>query len=277
MDEHTYRTLSKLNYDNIVLIEHGMFVTGDTELINARENRSLVEYYFTCTPSLILYILDNYSKIEMLTYLDADLYFYSDPTPIFDEIGDHSIALIEHRYSEHYLPMQIYGKYNVGWLTFRDDKIGLASLKWWRSSCNEWCYKRLENNKYADQKYLDDWNTRYKNVKVIEHKGANLATWNIENYKVSIEGDRILIDMDELIFFHHHSFKKLVAGFYKTGYAKTKSNKTIRNRIFKTYLHSYHENSRYLESNHHLTASEIFRNTTSLFYRIFISGNYVKL
>ena len=44
------------------------------------------------------------------------------------------------------------------------------------------------------------------NVKIIKNKGANLATWNIENYKIAKNEEGILVDDDPLVFFHFHGF-----------------------------------------------------------------------
>lgn len=43
--------------------------------------------------------MQNHPEIAFITYLDADLMFYSHVQPLFDEIGDASIAIIEHRFS----------------------------------------------------------------------------------------------------------------------------------------------------------------------------------
>ncbi len=213
---------------------------------------------------------------------------------LIQEIGDHSIAIIEHRYAPQYKEMEVCGKYNVGWLSFRRDENGFACLNWWRDRCNEWCYKRLEDGKFADQKYLDDWPTRFKNVKVIQHKGANLASWNIENYKISGENHKIWIDGQELIFFHFHGFKQLTKTIYSPGYHQTKADKLIRNNIYKRYLQAYLNicyELKVMESYSSQLQDMITRNATpnyatvherirgylSALYRVLISGNYVMM
>src|SRR5262245_55075766 len=51
----------------------------DPELLKARGNRSLVEYYFTLTPCLPLYLFRCHPRTSRVTYLDADLFFFADP------------------------------------------------------------------------------------------------------------------------------------------------------------------------------------------------------
>jgi len=294
MDSDTHEMLSRMKLPQLELIKLDDFEKGDQALLQAKQNRSRIEYYFTCTPSVPLYILNNFFEVDLITFLDADLYFYADPGQIFQEIGGHSIAIIEHRYAPRYKEMEVCGKYNVGWISFRRDENGFACLNWWRDRCNEWCYKRLEDGKFADQKYLDDWPIRFKNVRVVQHKGANLAPWNIENYKVSGEEDKVWIDEQELVFFLFHSFKQLTKSIYSTGYHQTKSDKSIRNNIYRKYLQTYLSTWNELEiresystriqavvmRNHtpkYKAAQQIIRRYLSALYRVFISGSYVKV
>jgi hypothetical protein len=95
----------------------------DHELKLAKQHRSDIEYYFTITRALILFIQNHFPAIDILTYLDADLYFFSDLSPIYNEFKTHSIAIIERRFPEHLRKNKKFGKYNVGWLSFRKDRM----------------------------------------------------------------------------------------------------------------------------------------------------------
>ncbi|MCX8125374.1 MAG: hypothetical protein N3F66_14595, partial [Spirochaetes bacterium] len=124
-DDETHTILTQLNLPNVCLITQSEFEAGDEELTTAKYTRNRIEYYWTCTPSLPLYILRNNPNVDLITYLDADLYFFSDPQPIFDEMGDASILIIEHRYApEHRDLEKKAGIYNVGWVSFRHDING---------------------------------------------------------------------------------------------------------------------------------------------------------
>jgi hypothetical protein len=209
MDQFSYRLLSQLNLPNLSLIAIADLENGDTELLDAKRNRSPIEYYFTCTPSLLLYALNNYPEVDLITYLDSDLFFFADPTPVYNEINASSIAIIGHRFPPSLRDLEQYGIYNVGWLSFRRDQHGVACLRWWRERCIEWCYDRCENGRFADQKYLDDWPDRFPRVAILRHKGANLAPWNLANYRIRGEGSRVWVDEQPLIFFHFHGLKQI--------------------------------------------------------------------
>ncbi len=207
-DGETYDILARLDLPGVRLISQQEFEAGDEELLRAKANRSRIEYYWTCTPSLPLYVLRRNPEVDIITYLDADLYFYSDPQPIFDELGDGSILIHEHRYAPEYAHLaDTSGIYNVGWMSFRRNDNGLSCLHWWRERCLEWCYAHVEDGKFGDQKYLDDWPERFPGVVVLQDKGAGLAPWNIIQYRLEQINSRIVIDGQPLIFFHFHGFR----------------------------------------------------------------------
>jgi hypothetical protein len=210
-DDETYDTLSRLNLPGVRLITQQEFEAGDEALARAKADRSRVEYYWTCTPSLPLYVLRHNPQVDIITYLDADLYFYNDPQPIYDELKDGSVLIVEHRFPPKYEHLvSVYGIYNVSLLTFRQDNNGIECLQWWRERCLEWCHTDSNNGKFGDQKYLDDWLKRFRGVVVLQHKGAGLAPWNIFGHKVECGKISIIVDGAPLIFYHFHGYKHLM-------------------------------------------------------------------
>lgn len=206
-DDIAYETLKNLNEPNIHPVALADFERGDEALLEAKKDRNTAEYFFTCTPSWPLYLLKRHDEIGILTYLDADLYFYSSPEPIFEEMGEGSIVIIKHHYPERIKWHRIMGIYNVAWLSFRNDANGHRCLEWWRERCLEWCYDRIEENRFADQKYLDDWPQRFSGVVDLEHKGANLAPWNWSNYSIVHNEGGFTVDGEPLIFFHFQGLR----------------------------------------------------------------------
>jgi hypothetical protein len=238
MDQLCHDVLQQLQYEEIELISLEEFEKGDAELLKAKQNRSRIEYYFTCTPSLPLFVLAKHPEIDLITYLDADLFFFSSPQPVFDEIADHSITIIEHRFPPYLNDSGNRGKYNVGWLSFRRDSQGLAALAWWRERCLEWCYDRPDAGRMADQQYLDDWPTRFPGVLVLQHKGANLAPWNLGGYWLYWQGNQVYVEADPLIFFHFHGLKQVGRWLYVTNLASFQLNLSefLRIHLFAPYI-----------------------------------------
>jgi hypothetical protein len=238
MDGVCYDALTVLGLPGLQAIALDDYEQGDKDLLQAKQNRTLIEYYFTCSPSLPLFILNHYPRVDLVTYLDADLFFFADPTPIYEELAERSIGIIGHRFSPSLQNLERYGIYNVGWVSFRRDAHALACLHWWRERCLEWCYDRYEDGRFADQKYLDDWPSRFQHVAVLQHKGANLAPWNLANYTIRAHGDSVLVDEDPLIFFHFHRLRQIEGWVYDprlTDY-KTKASTVVRRSIYAPYI-----------------------------------------
>jgi len=209
MDEMTRVILAQLDIPEICLIPLHEIEHRDEALLSSKRSRSLVEYYWTMTPTIILRILERHQKIDMLTYLDADLFFFSSPQPIFEELGQNSILIHEHRFSPSQSHLsQHNGRFNVGLLCFRRDLYGFQALRWWRERCLEWCFARYEEGKMGDQLYLQDWPTRFKGVTVLQHHGGGVGPWNHDQYDIHVLADgHTLVENAVLIFYHFHSLK----------------------------------------------------------------------
>ncbi|MDQ2862793.1 MAG: hypothetical protein M3R50_03915 [Bacteroidota bacterium] len=289
MDDESYQYLRSLKSESIITISHLQLESHYAELLAAKKNRSRVEYYFTCSSAICSFIFDSYPGIELLTYLDADLYFFSSPEPIYKELKDASVGIIEHSFSffgKRYLK---YGRFNVGWVSFRNDQSGRKCLEDWRQNCLQWCYDRLEAGKFADQKYLDYWPEQYSGVHIIKHPGANLAPWNVGRFRLKLDPNShwILVNDQNLIFYHFASFKQVGTNSYITNVSKYLVPLTgvLRNNIYIPYLRSLVKYNEVLSIKfNHKNRSELisssikskFKNA-SRNLRKFICRDYIKI
>ena len=237
MDDASHTALRTLAIAEVSPIGLAEFERGDGPLAAAKQNRSMIEYYFTCTPSLPLFVLRNHAEVDAITYLDADLFFFSDPAPLFAEIGSSAVAIVPHRFPPANRRFERYGIFNVGWLTFRRSDAAFACLTWWRERCLEWCFDREEPSRFADQKYLDDWPSRFESVHVVRHKGANVASWNLANYDLTRRDARVFVDDEPLIFFHFHHLKRRRAWLFETDFAPhgARLNRVLKEDVFTPY------------------------------------------
>ncbi len=235
-----YEALIRLALPNVMPLKLSEFEAGDASLLAAKRNRTMVEYYFTCTPSLPLYVFAHAPQIDVITYLDSDLYFFGDVEVLFGEIGEGSIAMIGHRFSQDDVSLEMYGRFNVGWVTFRPNQEGLSALGWWRRRCLEWCHDYVENGKFADQKYLDDFPSLFPNVVVIQHRGANVAPWNVGNVKLHLKAGKLHIDGNPLLFFHFHGIRRIAPGVIDPNLAPygIRVSALMESQIFRPYFQS---------------------------------------
>lgn len=209
-DDLTYDYLKQEKSEKLTVISLSEF--EDEQLLSIKFTRTSGEYCWTCTPSTILYCIEKFS-LNSCTYIDADMYFYANPEILINEMGSKSVLITEHRYTKKYDQSDTSGIYCVQFVTFKNTAQGLKVLKWWRNACIEWCYARNEDGKFGDQKYLDDWTTRFEGVHVLKNLGGGLAPWNIQQYKFKLQdGKPIGVNTAtgekfNPVFYHFHDLK----------------------------------------------------------------------
>ncbi len=217
LDEFTAEVLRELGGTWLRVVPLAEVEAGDEELAAAKANRTRVEYFFTLSPCWPRWLLAKRPEIERVTYLDADLFFFANPEPIFSamEAAQASVLVTEHRFPEWLRHYERHGKFNVGVLSWRNDQAGRGCLERWREECLAWCFDRLEAGKYADQKYLEAWPERLgAKLLVLQHRGVNLAPWNWAGAEIAGEpcearaaGGRVRVGDDALVVFHFARFR----------------------------------------------------------------------
>jgi len=231
--------LRELALPEVEIIELAAVERRYPELLGVKNgDRTPIEYIFTVTPFMPSYCLETNPGLSEITYLDSDLCFYDDPQRVFDHIGTSSIAIIPHRFSDNNVEDRIYGEFNVGWITFRATPEGLRCLGDWRRDCLEWCYDRLEGDRFADQRYLDRWPSIYRDLKIVTLKGANVANYNVDNYRVSERDGDFWCDDERLIFYHFHGVVPEPGDIYFARFPSEhfKEHAVVMRRIYRPYL-----------------------------------------
>jgi hypothetical protein len=238
-DDITYNYFQKFPQKNLTVISLAQFEDG--KLLAIKSTRSAGEYCWTCTASTVLYAINTF-KLDHCVYVDADMCFYANPQLLFDEWGDKSVLITEHRYTPVYDQSKISGTYCVQFVGFKNDKDGIEALTYWRNSCIDWCYARAEDGKFGDQKYLDDWTIRFNNVHVLHHLGGGIAPWNMQQYDFREDADQIIgkekVSGKEFsaVFFHFHGLKIYKDAISSLTGETYEMNSTVRKLFYKPYV-----------------------------------------
>jgi len=246
-DDATFEILSKLSYPDLIPVALKDF--EDEELLKVKPTRSAAEYCWTCTPSVILYCINTF-KLQSCAYLDADMFFYSDPEAIWKENKKASVFITLHNYSPAYDQSLESGRFCVQFVGFKNNEEGMKVLKDWRNKCMAWCYARIEDGKFGDQKYLDAWPAEFKGVHVVQNITAGLAPWNIQQFTPGKGKTVIRKSTNEVIqpvFFHFHGFKifkdktvSFVSHYYDL-------DKDVQNKIYYPYAELLLETDDFLQ------------------------------
>jgi hypothetical protein len=212
MDQFTQTFLSTFAFSSVELIPFSTIEKNDKELLNTKQTRSPVEYIWTAKSSILNWLLNEKPEIEAICYIDADIFFFQKPDVIWEKLNTSSVLIHEHKFSKEQSELLKYGKYNAGFVCFVNDQKGQKVLNWWRERSIEWCYDCVENNKFADQFYLQTFPT-FDGVGVVQHIGVGVAPWNHTQYNYLTKADgQVLVNDTPLIFYHFHSLITVEAG-----------------------------------------------------------------
>jgi len=182
VDDETFRVLTNLALPNVRLLRLSEVETP--ELAAVRPGRSRGEYCWTLTPFAPAFVFQSAPEVRRVTYIDADLWFIADPAAVFDEFdrSGKSVLVTEHAYSPEHDHSPVYGKFCVQFVTFERER-GERVRQDWAAKCLDWCFARVEEGKFGDQKYLDAWPREFgANVHVLANRELLQAPWNAERF-----------------------------------------------------------------------------------------------
>lgn len=224
------------------LQDRKLFIVSPQELygfdpaLAACRDRGKAAFRATHKPVLANYALHQRPEVEAIVHIDADTRFFSSVAPLFAEIGTASIALSPHRFVFNRERAEWFGRFNAGFIYWRNDAVGLRCLADYRADCLAWCEPEVtQDGRFMNQGYLTAWPQRYPNVHVLQHPGVNLAPWNVAGHALS-RGRDILVDGVPLVFFHF-SGVVLENGVWRTGYSEFGANlEFVRRAIYAPYL-----------------------------------------
>lgn len=241
-DDKCYNELMRLKLENVTLISMKEF--ENDKLLSVKNDRTIQEYCWTCASSVLKHSIETFN-LDLCTYLDSDIYFFNDPNLLLQELKDKSVLITDHRYTQAYDQVALRGKYCVQFLTIKNDEVGMKILNEWVNQCLDWCYAREEDGKFGDQKYLDDWILRYpSSVHELEHLGGGVAPWNIQQYSLIKENDKLILieakthRKSPLIFYHFHDFKISNEGnwFFASGFFGYRIQTVFLEEVYSRYL-----------------------------------------
>lgn len=215
MDDVVASYLPSIGYDNLKIITVADIKEMYPVLVQLEKERTRGEFSWTLSSFSIQYALRRFS-LDSCIYVDADTCFYNNPELLLKECGEKSVLITEHNYTPEYDQSATSGKFCVQFMYFKNNSEGNKVLEYWRSKCEEWCYNRMEDGKFGDQKYLDDWESRFEGIVYnCRNIGCGIAPWNIQKYDISVEGgiyfvtERVTKIKKPVVFFHYHALLEI--------------------------------------------------------------------
>lgn len=207
------------------------------QLLSVKVSRTAMEYLFTLTPWLMGYVMETESEASWVTYLDADMEFFSSTDVIYSELQGYSVGIVSHRFTRKQEWRNKYGKYNVAWVSFHRDVEGLRCLQWWADSCLDWCGDYADNGRFADQGYLDQFTSVTKSVCIVTNAGVDVAPWNLARHSISTDANgNLTSDQDALVFFHFHGLRRSGNRYHFKHFPyRARTTGLVRDRIYRPF------------------------------------------
>ena len=202
MDELVAQQLVRLDLPNVRLIP---LAEAETDALRAvKASRTRGEYCWTVTPFTADMVFARDASATRATYIDADLFFYASPAPLFAELDatGKDVLITEHAFAPRYRSAAANGRFCVQFMPFRRTEAAARVSSWWQARCIEWCYARIEEGRCGDQKYLDVWPQMFGDaVHVLSNHDLALGPWNAE-YRFALAGRPIVP-----VFYHFHGLR----------------------------------------------------------------------
>jgi hypothetical protein len=241
MDEITYSTIAKLNQNNLIPVNLDSLL--DREVNALRDRTTHGQFCWACQPLICQFILDEFN-VDMVTYLEADSLFFSDPEVLFQELNDMSVTLSTHNYSPEFDKTSSSGRFCTQFNAFKNTSEGREVLDDWRTLCFKYDKSRLTF--YPGQLLLNEWPEKFNCIKILDNQGAGVAPWNIQRYKFSTENGDPYVDNTPIVFYHFHSYGRYVNGDHVLG--SYPIPKTVIDFIYHRYVNEIREAEAWVQS-----------------------------
>jgi len=165
-------------------------------------------FRWSMKPIFLKFLLQSAPNKKVI-YVDSDVHFFNDYNFLFKELDSASVLLTPHwRSRDPFIDKANFdclltsGHFNGGFVGVRKDAI--PALEWWAKSCTYKCEVDPAKGHFVDQTYLDLFPVLFEDVKIIRHKGCNVANWNRVECKRTRDnkGNVLINNIDPIVFVH---------------------------------------------------------------------------
>ena len=262
-DEPCYEVLKAEADSRLIPVRLAELEAAYPCLLEAKKDRSAVEYNWTCSSWVIKYVLEHCGE-SICTYIDADMCFYAPADPVFRTMRDKgwSVIIVPHRFhSDAYEQSEgpKTGYYCVEFNTFVKDENGMAALNWWAEQCCRWCRYTIPavDQWYGDQKYLNEFPKKFQGVYVCDHYGVGLGPWNDNRMALGPGGvdEILLVDKKSrkvypLVLYHFSGVRFLNDHLIRV--ASRMTSKKLHQAVFDPYIAQIVRKRAYLQQKYGL-------------------------
>lgn len=245
------KTIEKFKFTPIYLKELKIPRIG--ELI---KKYSAFELSNALKPFFMEWLLTKHDEINILAYLDTDVYSYSSFNSLFDHMEDNqgiSVLLTPHlidyrAYSEvgdyrFEKAFMTHGLYNGGFYVLRNDRNSREFLKWQKNKLFDHAYNGPSVQMFVDQRILDFAPILFDFVSIYKDKTYNIAHWNYSPDLIKEQNGIYYVENKRLVFFHFAQLNMDVPDITKNfEFEVTSKDRSLFKRIATEYVDRLNKN-----------------------------------
>ena len=209
IDKETYHYLRYNQHDRIKLVDLQSDKTLNESFEKFLASRTFAESIFTIKSHFVSHVLNDLADSDWVVYVDADSIFMPNYEARRIPGSDKHIILSPHYRSHLAQSSSASGEYNAGYIGFRKSEVGLMAVNYWRDSCTDWCSVQKDDDRYADQKYLEGLAIKWPEATFFAEFGINCSTWSFESNQ-RVEGNQDVVELKgkSILTFHFHSLSQ---------------------------------------------------------------------
>jgi len=146
----------------------------------------ILELNTNVKPSFMKHLLARFG-LDVLVYLDPDIFVYAPLTPVFAALErGAAVVLTPHMTMPVFdgkIPgeqeMLYNGTYNLGFVGVGKGPESQRLLDWWERRCLDLGYSEGRTGLFVDQKWMNLAPGLFENVAILRDAGLNMAYWNL--------------------------------------------------------------------------------------------------
>lgn len=176
---------------------------------------SIVEFC-TATKGLMSKVLLQRTDASYVVYLDPDTVVFSPLKEIDTLMETHDVILTPHLTDREYTKESIanheiaalkHGTFNLGFFVIKNSENGMAYVNWWSERLRDYSYIDFSRGLFTDQKWCNLAPYLFEGIYVLLDRSYNVATWNMQNRKVTKGEDAVWkVNGQPLRFYHFSGF-----------------------------------------------------------------------
>lgn len=164
-------------------------------------------------------LLLNRDDSEYITYIDPDIYVFSNLNPIYREHEFSEVLLTPHLlesplnvkgiWNDEIAGSMMHGLFNLGFISFKKSELALTVAGWWADRLKIFCAEDYSRGLYTDQKWFDVATVYFPGIRIVRDPTWNVGPWNFLERSLA----KKLFEKDgsraEIFFFHASKFNSI--------------------------------------------------------------------